>query len=1022
MNNNFRKSMLAASVVAVSLGFSVSAFSASNSSSNIVGTIITESGESDASYTVKATNIDTGTSRTIVTAPGEKFRLAALPIGVYKVTVTESGNVVATRNVRVSLGSNANANFDMAGNIEEILVEGQMINSVDTYTMDSGLVMGETELDAMPIARNLTAVSLLAPGVVAGDTGFGTGNTYGNASFGGASVAENSCYINGLEVTNTRQGLGCSSVPFEFYKEFQVKTGGYSAEFGRTTGGVLNAVTKSGGNTWEFGSTMYWEPDNLRSEGQVSRGEGGTGDVFRNKSKNETNEFSYTFSASGPIIEDKLYMYALVNPRSREDNFNYSPGTDEFVPDTQFRKRESSGADNLFWGTKIDWDITDNHRLSYFGFSDRNETEETIYEFDANTGEVGKNIAARFDPDLVAGNTRIRGSEANTVSYTGYFGDDLTVSAMAGQIDTEYTTEPWLLECPAVSVSDDTDIDASSCGGGTIGENFDENTQYRLDVNYVIGSHSIKGGLDVQERASTRTTAPVAGHSWTYEAFEDGGTVQGDSGVLYTNNTGAEQILVSDRIFEGGGGFKSDLTAFYLEDQWQITDDLLLSIGLRKDQFEGEGTTGKQLFDFDTDIAPRLGFTWDPAGDGEHKIYGTWGRYYLPIANNTIYRAASGVSDVTTYYTFSGVDPVTGAPTGIDPVNGDIDSSSYVSSVSTIPEKDIFQAQEADPFARDELILGYETSVTSNMRVGVRGVYREVTSALDDYCGRYAWPYCVMVNPGSDMSWYADGYYWDGSELTVKGEIFDGAPDPGSLRKFSADTIGLPEAKNEYRAIQADLTYTTDRMNWKFIYTWSRSTGNFEGAVKSDIDQADAGVTQDFDFPALMDGAEGYQANDRRHVFKAFGSYDFTEDLTLGVNATLASGRPLSAFGQDYPDHGANIYGSYGDTFYHRESWTDLNENDEVDPGEAEYSFHPRGEAGRTPWTFKVDASLRYRFDVSGVDMIASLDVFNIFNVQEPTSMNEHYESSPGNVNQWYGSAYDWTAPRSARLGLQANF
>ncbi|WP_193161744.1 TonB-dependent receptor [Microbulbifer hainanensis] len=1033
MNNNFRKSLLAASVMAASIGLASPSFAASNSSSNIVGSIHADSMDAAASYTVTATNEDTGMTRTIVTDAEKKFRLAHLPIGTYKVVVAKSGVKVAENRVRVSLGSNAIANFDVGtSGLEEVVVEGELPTSVDTYTMDSGLVIGETQIDAMPVARNLTAVSLLAPGVVLGDSDFGSGNTASFASFGGASVAENSCYINGLEVTNTRQGLGCSSVPFEFYKEFQVKTGGYSAEFGRTTGGVINSVTKSGGNTWEFGATMDWSPDALRSEGRVSRGDGGTGAVFRDTSVAETDEMDYTFSASGPIIEDKLFMYALVNPRSKEERFTQATGTQRYNGVDTYRVRESSGGDNLFWGTKIDWDISENHRLSYTGFSDRNESTEKVYAYDAETSTIG---------DANGGFTRLRGSEANSLNYTGYFGNDLTVSALAGKIKTDYSTDPLNLECPTVGGTLTNGTDVEGCGpGGSIGDNFDENTQYRLDVSYALGDHALKAGMDVQQRASTRVSVPVGGHSWEYLSLENGGDVQGDSGALFVNTSGAPMDIVQDRIFVGGGSFSSDLTAFYLEDQWQVNDQWMVSVGLRKDQFEGEGTTGKQLFDFDTDIAPRLGFTWDFMGDGVSKVYGTWGRYYLPMANNTIYRAASGVSDTTTFYTFDGIDPATGIPTGIDPVNGTVANSSYTSSVSAIPEKDIFQAQEADPFARDEFILGFETAVNDNLLVGVRGIYREVTSALDDYCGIYAYPYCVMVNPGETSSWYKDAFYWNGTSLTVldaDGNAvnvgqdigaafgianFDGAPDPGSLTTHSAATIGLPEAKNEYRAIQTELTYSDEKMNWKFIYTWSRSTGNFEGAVKSDIDQADAGITQDFDFPALMDGAQGYQANDRRHVFKFFGSYDFTEDLSFGMNATLASGRPLSAFGKAYPSNNPNVYGSYGDTFYHLESWTDANGNEEIDPGEAEYSYHPRGDVGRTPWTISVDASARYNFAYAGVDMVASLDVFNLLDSQESLSTNEHYERSAGKLNQYYGAAYSWQAPRSVRLGLQANF
>ena len=77
-------------------------------------------------------------------------------------------------------------------------------------------------------------------------------------------MAENIFYINGMNVTNFRNGLGASAVPFEFYDQFQLKTGGFGAEFGRATGGVINSVTKrgrtSGGSRW----AGYYEPESLR--------------------------------------------------------------------------------------------------------------------------------------------------------------------------------------------------------------------------------------------------------------------------------------------------------------------------------------------------------------------------------------------------------------------------------------------------------------------------------------------------------------------------------------------------------------------------------------------------------------------------------------------------------------------------------------------------------------------------------------------------------------------------------------
>lgn len=1004
-----RKSLLALAI-GTSLGLSAPVFAA-GSTSSISGVV--ESQDS-TQLTVTAVNPDTGFSRTVSVAADGSYRFAKMETGTYNITIKRGDSVVAEDTLRVTLGSNKQADFNVgAMNAERIEVTGARISAIDLSSTDSGLVLGEAEIDRMPIARNITAVALLAPGVVQGDSGFGN-----VASFGGASVAENACYINGLEVTDTRQGLGCGAVPFEMYKEFQVKTGGFSAEFGRATGGLVNAVTKSGTNEWQFDFTANWSPSSLQEDGSVSRGMGGTGEIFRDNRNDETDEWDYSVSAAGPIIEDKLFFYALVNPRSVSNDFSYGAVFDEYAATDQMRYRESDGTDNLFWGTKIDWDIVEGHRLSYFAYSDQNDAVEDVYGYDAESQTVEEYQGSYL---------RKRGGEAQSVTYTGYITDDLSVSAMWGEIETQYETTPTNLDCP--TITDQRNVPsaekAPQCGpGGSFGDNFDENTQYRFDIEYYWGDHLIKAGIDKQDRASTRITRPVGGHSYRYFSLESGSNIQGDMGNLYTNTTGAAQDLVSDRIFDGGGSFESDLTAYYIEDKWQVTPSLMLTIGLRKDLFEGAGTTGKTLFDFDTDIAPRLGFSWDVNGDGESKLYGNYGRYYLPIANNTIYRAASGVSDTTTYYTFDDIDSVSGAPIGATPVNGAVENSQTASSVAAVPTQDTFQAQEADPFSRDEYILGYQFTVNDNLTAEVTGTYREVTSALDDYCGIYAYPYCVMLNPGSDMSWYKDGYYWDGSQLDEsKLPLFDGNADEGSLTTHTAQTLQLPEGKNEYTSVQLKLNYIEDNYRVNFQYTWARSVGNFEGAVKSDIDQADAGVTQDFDFPALMDGADGYQPNDRRHTFKLYGSYDVSEDFIVGFNSSLQSGRPLTAFGQGYPSDDANLYGSYGDTYYILTGCSAaLSDEGLCAQDDKQYRYSPRGSVGRTPWTFNLDVSAAYMFSYQEVDMRMTLNIFNLLNSQEEMSTNEHYEIEEGTQNPYYGAAYSWQAPRSVRLSFEARY
>src|SRR5690606_28175742 len=106
------------------------------------------------------------------------------------------------------------------------VVGSRVVNRVDVRSTESATNIRREELARLPVDQSLAAVALLAPGVVA------SGATFGRPPFGGSSVAENAAYTNGPNITDPSRRQGFSSVPFAFYEEFQVKTGGYSAEFG----------------------------------------------------------------------------------------------------------------------------------------------------------------------------------------------------------------------------------------------------------------------------------------------------------------------------------------------------------------------------------------------------------------------------------------------------------------------------------------------------------------------------------------------------------------------------------------------------------------------------------------------------------------------------------------------------------------------------------------------------------------------------------------------------------------------
>ena len=233
------RSTMFASAVALGTVATVSvpttAFAQDYTSGGLSGVLLDNNGNPQSGVTVTATG-DRGQQQTSTTNSDGEFRFTRLSLGTWDVT---GGGQSTTAKVFVNTVSNVR--FDTE---DMIVATGQKSSSLVTAFSANqlGLVVDvDATFDTQPIARNLASLALLAPGTVCGDSACGN-----LASISGSSVAENAYYINGMNITDFRNFLGATSVPFEFYEQVETKTGGYAAEFGRSTGGVVNAVSKSG--------------------------------------------------------------------------------------------------------------------------------------------------------------------------------------------------------------------------------------------------------------------------------------------------------------------------------------------------------------------------------------------------------------------------------------------------------------------------------------------------------------------------------------------------------------------------------------------------------------------------------------------------------------------------------------------------------------------------------------------------------------------------------------------------------
>ena len=198
---NMKKS-IAAVAVAASLGMGASAYAGNNDGGIVVS--VSDGSEaplSDVSIVIR--NSNTGFRRSVTTDGDGNLRVGLLPVGVYEVVAEKDGyDTVSLGEVTVRIGQNTNVNLTLyPDNVETISVTGSAIASIDFTSTESALNISAVELDRLPVPRSVTSVTLLSPGTTQGD------NRFGGVSFGGSSVAENQVYINGLNVTNFRNGL-----------------------------------------------------------------------------------------------------------------------------------------------------------------------------------------------------------------------------------------------------------------------------------------------------------------------------------------------------------------------------------------------------------------------------------------------------------------------------------------------------------------------------------------------------------------------------------------------------------------------------------------------------------------------------------------------------------------------------------------------------------------------------------------------------------------------------------------------
>jgi len=919
---------------------------------SIEGTVLDIDGGALPGVTVEARSANLAGSAVVVTNDRGTFRFPALPPGSYNLRATLDGfNPQGIEDIELTLGQllKVEMTLQLEGISETLTVTGErpLIDIKQSATTTS---LSSETIEALPRGRDFTSVVAYTASAV-------DDKATGGIQIDGSSGAENRFIIDGMDTTDLQVGTSRKNVITDFIEEVQVKSTGYAAEYGGSTGGVVNVVTKTGSNEFKGDVRVLYGDDSLQGkERPVLQRNLENPDIAEHVVFNEDSfdRLEPGFSLGGPVVKDKLWFFASYQPQVEDLSRTVEFTTGEV--NTYTRKRTydygtanmsgNLGAKALF---KLSGNFSPYEERGILPGRNGRENAEANYGIDEDrenysySGYIDYLPSSQWVMSAKAGTYKydFRETGVPTVLRQNYSTGGLNNCETFPEIPSEFCHSPgW----SNISTND-----------GTLFDIFTRDSM-QFDVSFfptAAGDHRIKFGIqreDYSNEVLDGYQAPRILYYW---------------GRDYTTTTG-EQVSGEYGYFRllqiaTQGDVSSENTSIFLQDSWSPTPRLTLNLGVRAEEEKVPSFAGPQDltgipetaidFSFSDKVAPRLGFAYDVAGDGKWKAYGSYGVFY-DITKLEMPRGSFGGDKwIDVFFTLDDFDISL----------NDVESCSFdTNTLGDNPECPAGQVIEKvdrrhpsndpndptiDPNLRpmesNEITLGVQHELTSQISLGFRAVHKELVRTIEDVG--------VLV-PGV-------------------GEVFYIAnPGEGIARDILGPDFPVqPKAEREYDGYEFEFTKRMSS-NWSLhaTYLYSKLWGNYSGLASSDevsgsgADSAGFGaartapnVNRFFDglqqsFDQNGNPVYGRLATDRPHQLKAQGLYSFDFGTTVGLNQYIASGTPIS-----------------------REV--------DVSPG---LPFFPegRGSLGRTPNLTQTDLYLQHRFDIGeryGLEL--SLNVINLF-------------------------------------------
>jgi TonB-dependent receptor-like protein len=765
--------------------------------------------------------------------------------------------------------------MQLGGVTETVEVTGT-VSAVNTATTTIGAVLNTDRLATIPVGRRVADVLYLAPGVSSSGT---LGQM--NPSISGASGLENQYVVDGTNVTNAGYGgLGSYSTifgslgnatPYDFIKEIQVKTGGYEAEFGQSTGGVVNIITKSGTNNYRGSLFAYSQPTSV--QGSFKQFQASNGSV----STIGTGVQDAGVEVGGPVFKNRVFFFGAIDPSWQKTVFNAPPGFALASLGDISRDRRT-----VSYAAKATAQLTRGHSIdaSFFG--------------DPSHGDAGPQRTSSLLRTTTSGFSTIDyGGHQQTVRYDGVINNHFLIEASIAR------SKNTISELPSVdtwAITDQTVTPTVVSGGIGFYEKGNEslNRMGKIKATNVFGGHQLKYGFEYSNviyNQFNNRTGP------TFTTPDGRTTATGASITVLPDVSFGKIYRVTRANYNNGHNTPQTYVDAFVQDSWKVGTRLTINPGLRFDQETLSGDLIKS-WQLKNNWAPRIGAAYDLTGNGRTKVYGNYGIYYNRVPNDLAARALSaddGFSRID-YFDAGLTRPipagtVTKTPTGAP-------TTTHVILLGAFPD-------DIDPTAKlgytNEVVLGFEREIMAGTTIGARYVFRNMPRVLEDIsdCPMAAYELAATASVPCGATYLLT----NPSTATVVNKATIAAVPAFAAVKFD-------DPVHTYHAVEVTLNKRGSNWMSNVSYRWSRLRGNFEGFYRDDNTQSDPAISSLYDFPTndptyvsnfpgagdirLLGDPNGILPLDRPHQVKLYGSYTFGSGVNLGANLNLSSGRPLT--------------------------------------------------------------------------------------------------------------------------------